>query len=189
VLRLMLTGGKVRLRALVTDDLAVLEEEIFADVALMMTASGHPWRPSSLERAVARHEASLTEEEEPRHVRFAVDEIATGDLAGMGQVWGIDTHNRFAHLGYNLRPGLRGRGLGRDMIGALCDYAFRVRGLNRLQIDTAAGNAASRAAAESCGFVLEGQLRQTGWVDGAFIDEVIYGLLAHEWRARRTERS
>ena len=54
----------------------------------------------------------------------------------------IDLHYRRAHLGLSLRPAFRGRGLGTDMVVALCRYGFAVRGLHRLQVDTLASNTA-----------------------------------------------
>jgi RimJ/RimL family protein N-acetyltransferase len=177
----MLRGKKVALRAVEADDLPVLDAELYTDVELRMVASGRAWTPASLEEVQIRHQAALEGSEDPSKVNFAVEELATGELAGDAQLWGIDTHNRAAHLGFTLRPTFRGRGLGVDTIRTLCDYGFRVRGLNRLQVDTLASNAASRAASEAAGFILEGQIRRAAWVAGEFVDEVIYGLLAEEW--------
>jgi RimJ/RimL family protein N-acetyltransferase len=52
-----------------------------------------------------------------------------------------------------------------------------------LQVETLADNAAMIAAATRAGFVPEGTLRGSAWVDGAFADEAILGLLAAEWVA------
>ncbi len=85
-------------------------------------------------------------------------------MAGEASLWGIDPHNRFAHLGFSLRPAFRGRGLGTDVVRVLCDYGFRVRGLHRLQIETLADNEPVLRAAAASGFVVEGRLRETtGW--------------------------
>ena len=47
------------------------------------------------------------------------------------------------------------------------------------------------ASAHKAGYRLEGTLRESGWVLGAFVDEVVLGLLATEWRsgAARETRS
>jgi RimJ/RimL family protein N-acetyltransferase len=37
-------------------------------------------------------------------------------------------------------------------------------------------------AASRAGFVEEGRLRRSAWVNGEFADEVILGMLASEWR-------
>jgi RimJ/RimL family protein N-acetyltransferase len=36
-------------------------------------------------------------------------------------------------------------------------------------------------AASGAGFVLEGRLRRSAWVNGEFADEVILGMLATDW--------
>jgi RimJ/RimL family protein N-acetyltransferase len=93
-----------------------------------------------------------------------------------------------AHLGLGLRPAFRGRGLGTDVVRALCEYGFTVRGLHRLQVETLASNAAMIHAAERAGFVREGTLRRAAWVTGEFLDEVILGLLAADWAGRAGPR-
>jgi RimJ/RimL family protein N-acetyltransferase len=112
---------------------------------------------------------------------FSVVELVGGELAGEALLWAIDLHNRMAHLGVSLRPAFRGRGLGADVVLALCEYGFAVRGLHRLQVDTLAGNTAMIRAATQAGFVPEGTLRRAAWVNGDFADEVILGLLAADW--------
>jgi RimJ/RimL family protein N-acetyltransferase len=54
-------------------------------------------------------------------------------------------------------------------------------GLHRLQAETLAGNTAMIATATRAGFVQEGSLRSSAWVNGQFADEVVLGLLASEW--------
>jgi hypothetical protein len=87
--------------------------------------------------------------------------------------------------GHTSRRAFRGRGLGADVVVALCEYGFAVRGLHRLQVDTLAGNTAMIRAAERAGFVPEGRLRQAAWAGGDFADVVILGLLAAGWDGGR----
>jgi RimJ/RimL family protein N-acetyltransferase len=65
----------------------------------------------------------------------------------------------------------------------LCRYGFQLRGLHRLQIETVADNEAMIKTAVAAGFTREGVLRRSAWLDGQFVDEVIYGLLADEWQS------
>ncbi len=117
-------------------------------------------------------------------------QLATGELAGDALLWSIDLHNRSAHVGISLRPAFRGRGLGTDAVRVLCRYGFAILGLQRSQAETLADNAAMIAAATRAGFVPEGRLRRSAWVNGQFADEVILGLLAadrartHGWHPR-----
>ncbi|GFN05036.1 hypothetical protein Smic_35920 [Streptomyces microflavus] len=105
-----------------------------------------------------------------------------GTLIGTATLWGIDTHNRSAHIGIELLPSARGKGYGTDVVGTLCHYGFVVRSLQRLQIETLADNAAMLGSAERNGFVREGVLRSSAWVLGEFLDEVLLGLLVKDWK-------
>ncbi|RKE22854.1 GNAT family N-acetyltransferase [Streptomyces sp. TLI_171] len=175
----MLIGEKVALRARAESDVAVLHEELYEDVVMRSRADSRPWQPVSVESG-----------QSPFRVRepmadaavFSVVERAGGELAGEALLWGIQTHSRAAHIGISLRPSFRGRGLGADVVRLLCRYAFEVRGLNRVQVETLSDNAAMIATARRAGFTVEGTIREAGWVLGRFADEVVLGLLAREWK-------
>jgi RimJ/RimL family protein N-acetyltransferase len=174
----MLRAGKAGLRARQEADVLVLHAELYDDIATRVQADSRPWRPVPAESSASPYAVS-----EPRddHAVFSVVELASGELAGEALLWAIDLHNRTAHLGVSLRPAFRGRGLGTDVVAALCQYGFAVRGLHRLQVDTLARNTAMIRAASRAGFVREGMLRGAAWVNGEFADEVILGLLAADW--------
>ena len=174
----MLRAGKIRLRARDEADVAILHTELHEDVAMRSSADSRPWRPISPGTAASPYAVSEPSDDA---ALFSVVELAGDELAGDALLWGIDLHNRMAHLGMGLRPAFRGRGLGTDVVRALCEYGFTVRGLHRLQIETLATNAAMLKAAERGGFTREGTLRQAAWVTGEFVDEVILGLLAADW--------
>jgi len=178
----MLRAGRVGLRARDEADVAVLHSELYEDIATRMQADSRPWRPIPVGSGASPYAVS-----EPRDdvAMFSVVELAGGELAGEALLWAIDLHNRLAHLGLSLRPAFRGRGLGADVVQALCEYGFTVRGLHRLQVETLADNAAMIRAATRAGFALEGRLRRAAWVNGEFADEVILGLLAEDWAGKR----
>ena len=172
----MLRGEVAGLRAQEDSDVPVLHAELHDDVATYVRADSRPWRPipasaESPVRAAGSRDSAV----------FSVVQLATGDLAGQAMLWAIDLHNRSAHVGVSLRPAFRGCGLGTDTVRVLTRYAFAILGLQRLQVETLASNAAMIATATQAGFVPEGTLRQSAWVDGQFADEVILGLLARDW--------
>jgi RimJ/RimL family protein N-acetyltransferase len=174
----MLHGQRVTLRARLDADVPVLHAELHDDVETRSRADSRPWGPVTPGSAAAPY---AVREPSPDVACFSVVEKASDELAGEALLWSIDLHNRMAHIGLSLRPGFRGRGLSGDVIDVLCEYAFSVRGLHRLQIETLSDNVAMIAAATGAGFVLEGQIRKAAWVLGSFADEVILGLLADEW--------
>ena len=174
----MLRGEIIGLRAPADSDIEVFETELLNDVETWMRADNRPWRPVA---PGSPHSPYRTAHDRADVAQFAAVELATSELVGEALLWGIDLHNRYAHLGIALRPAFRGKGLGTNVVRVLCRYGFVIRGLHRLQVDTLADNYAMIGAATRVGFVLEGTLRGHAWVNGAFADEVVLGQLATEW--------
>jgi len=121
----MLRAGKAGLRARDEADVAVLHAELYDDIVTHMQADPRPWRPIPAGSSASPYAIS-----EPRDdvAGFSAVELTSGELAGEAVLWDIDLHNRTAHLGLSLRPAFRGRGLGSDVVLALCQYGFAVRG-------------------------------------------------------------
>ena len=180
----MLHGRLVTLREIRRSDLAVIHRELDSDPFTASLSRVEPWRPVSLARLEAEFDRRRGEPQAPEHVRFAVqlrgDEA--GELVGTCGLWQIDEHNGTAHIGLGLVPSVRGRGLSTDVVRVVCHYAFVVRNLHRVGIETLATNAPMRAAALRAGFVEEGRVREGAYVFGERVDDVTYGLLRSEWR-------
>lgn len=176
----MLTGTKVALRARHEDDNPVLQAELYDDVVIHSRVQGSPWRPIT---PGSKHSLVVPDDSARDQATFSVVALDGGELLGTATLWGIDGHSRSAHLGMGLRPCARGKGYGTDVVAVLCHYGFTVRGLHRLQVETLADNTAMLRAAERNGFVREGVLRSSSWVLGEFMDEVLLGLLADEWKS------
>ncbi|MFC9607660.1 GNAT family N-acetyltransferase [Streptomyces niveus] len=175
----MLRGKVVGLRARYEDDIPILRAELYDDVAGSARADSRPWRPITPGSEDSR---LVVDDKEEGRVPFSVVELAGGTLIGTATLWGIDNHNRSAHIGLGLLPASRGKGYGTAAVAVLCHYGFVVRGLHRLQIETVSDNTGMLRAAECNGFVREGVLRSAAWVMGEFLDEVLLGLLAEDWK-------
>ncbi|MCD2465314.1 MULTISPECIES: GNAT family N-acetyltransferase [unclassified Streptomyces] len=175
----MLRGTRVGLRARHEEDIPVLRAELYDDVVNASRAEAGPWRPVS---PGSNDRRLVVDDTVEGHVPFSVVELEGGTLIGTANLWGIDTHNRVAHIGLGLLPSARGKGYGTDVVATLCHYGFVVRSLQRLQIETLADNTAMLRSAESNGFVREGVLRSSAWVMGEFLDEVVLGLLVQDWK-------
>ncbi|GAA1349738.1 GNAT family N-acetyltransferase [Streptomyces beijiangensis] len=176
----MMRGKRIGLRARHETDVPIFQAELYNDVVTRSGADSRPWRPVTPKAA----EAAEPPDADTATLFTVVELDDAQTLLGEALLWGIDTHNRTAHLGISLLPTARGRGFGTDVVRLLCEYGFEVRGLHRLQVETLADNASMIAAAMKAGFTVDGTLRKSAWVYGAFADEVILGLLAEEWRPR-----
>jgi RimJ/RimL family protein N-acetyltransferase len=162
----------VALRGRRPEDVPILHAQLYDDVLTRSRADSRPWRP------LADDASPYASIDAADAAFFSVVAAEDGALAGEALLWGIDDHNRLAHLGLALLPAFRGRGWSTDVLRALCRYGFEIRGLNRLQLETSANNEAMIRAAAKAGFTEEGRLRSAAWVAGAFEDTVIFGLLA-----------
>jgi RimJ/RimL family protein N-acetyltransferase len=89
---------------------------------------------------------------------------------------------RFAELAYWLAPDEWSNGYATAAGRLLADHAFDELGLHRLTASTFVTNDASRRVLDRLGFTEEGVDRSAAFVDGEWVDEVRYGLLAEEWR-------
>ncbi|MFC9590219.1 GNAT family N-acetyltransferase [Streptomyces sp. NPDC056944] len=179
----MLRGTTIGLRARHEDDIPLLRTELYDDVVNGSRAEAAPWRPIT---PGAKDPRLVVDDTNERNVSFSIVELEGGTLIGSANLWGIDNHSRNAHIGLGLFPSARGKGFGTDVVAVLCHYGFAVRGLQRLQIETLADNAAMLRSAERNGFVREGVLRSSAWVLGEFLDEVLLGLLHDEWKSARS---
>ncbi len=90
---------------------------------------------------------------------------------------------RTGELGYWIDATFEGRGLVTRAVTAVLDHAFGPIGLDRVELRTGTDNARSRGVARRLGFTEEGELREAVvFPDGRRDDDIVYGLLAREWR-------
>lgn len=176
----MFRGPNIVLRPRHESDISILHRELYEDVRTRVRTDSSPWRPRPDTDSPFREKTEASDRD--RVAVFTVADPETDEPLGACLLWGIDYFNRNAHIGMSLRPVARGRGLARETVQLLSEYAFEILGLQRLGIETLTDNEAMVRAALGAGFSREGTLRQAGWVNGRWADEAIFGLLADEWR-------
>jgi ribosomal-protein-serine acetyltransferase len=150
-------------------------------------ARWEPWAlaPPALEETRSFLEASarnwLAGLEVP--VAIAVRDHGPWRLAGAVSLHLIP-YSRSGEIGYWIDGGYEGRGLASRAVAAVLDHGFGALGIDRVSLHTEPANERSRALARRLGFVEEGLLRQGLAFPDERRDEVVYGLLASEWRGR-----
>jgi len=172
---------RLRLRPLVERDAQALFG-IFGDPRVMRYWSTPPWQSIDEAHAlVARDRDTMAAGE---HVRLGIERGEDGLLLGTCSLFNIVGASRRAEVGYALAPSAWGKGLVQEAVGELLRFAFATLALNRLEADIDPRNEPSARSLERLGFVREGLLRERWIVDGEVSDSALYGLLAHDWRAR-----
>ncbi|MEM9467231.1 MAG: GNAT family protein [Actinomycetota bacterium] len=112
---------------------------------------------------------------------WVIADAADDRFLGTLRLAPLDVANRSARLGIGiLDPTRLGTGLGTAAIRLALDHAFDTLGLHRISLTVLAINARAIAAYERCGFRTEGRLRHTLWRDGAWHDDLVMAVLAHE---------
>ena len=106
------------------------------------------------------------------------------ELAGAIGVVGYHWHNKMMEIGYWLSADWQGKGIMTRAVRAMIDDAFGNLGMNRIEIHCASENTRSRAIPKRLGFTQDGVMRQSGVLNGRFVDKVIYSMLASEWKTQ-----
>jgi RimJ/RimL family protein N-acetyltransferase len=105
-------------------------------------------------------------------------------VIGTCTLFRIDARHRHAEIGYALRSDHWGRGLAREAVSLVLDWAFRTLDLQRVEADIDPRNEGSRQLLLRLGFASEGLLRQRFFVGDVVTDSELFGLLAGERSSR-----
>ena len=126
------------------------------------------------------------------------------EIQGNVNAWVIEHANRFlgsiglhqfsqpdarARLAIGLfDPTKLGRGYGEEAIRLVLEHAFDVLELHRVDLRVVEYNYRAIRCYLKCGFVEEGREREAALVDGKRYDDVIMGILGHDFRGRVRDR-
>ena len=175
-------GQRTRLRAIERDDLPRFVRW-FND-------------PETRGYLAMRYPLSLVEEEqwlEKLATRddyvFAI-EAEDGTHIGNIGLHDIQAENRCAVLGIIIgEKDHWDRGYGTDAIRAVLQWAFDYVNLHRVMLRVHEHNPRAIRCYEKCGFQHEGRLRESCFRGGQYYDELIMGILRHEFAAWRASAS
>ena len=174
----MLTGERVTLRPVREDDLPALYEWRIELATWGQTQEVAPY-PLTWETFRERQLRPRTDQPE-YDVVFAVE--VAGELVGRATLFHFDVLSRSCEAGLGFGPGHRGKGYGRETLRLLVDFAFTHRNLRRVHLSTLASNEAAIRCYTAAGFVEEGRRRESAWVAGAYVDEVLMSVLDTDGR-------
>lgn len=117
-------------------------------------------------------------------LRWGITLRGRDDLVGtLGFYEWIAERDRRAQTGYDLLAEHRGRGIMTEAMGVVLAYGFKTMTLNRVEAVVDSRNAPSIRLLERLGFQRDAYLRQSTWWHGRFVDDLVFSLLARDWRA------
>jgi len=120
--------------------------------------------------------------------RFIITEQPTEDEATadveptpIGVVTVADASWRRPELTYWISPHRQNEGLGTAAVALTISHVFRAQSVPAVGAVAYDFNDASKRLLESLGFSIEGRVRKERFVDSAYRDTIVYGLLREEW--------
>lgn len=168
-----LVGETVTLRPVEEEDVAFVHETVNAPEV---------WRMMRPARAHSRDEIRSVLLTDPSPgVRLLV--AVGSEPVGLVGYTVEDETAGVAALSCWIHPSRVGEGYGTEAVELLVGYGFDQRRLHKFVAEVVQFNEASRRLVEKVGFVAEGRQRKQAFVDGAYHDCLLYGLLAADWRS------
>lgn len=168
-------------------DIPELAEMMSDELITAWTSVPEPYGTAEARDWITRR--APAERAEGRGIVFAVSEHLTHRLVGSVALMKTDWRIRASEVGYAIAPWARGEGYAGETVQALARWLFDDQKFERLELRTAAGNAASQQVALKLGCVSEGVLRNAGIVrsrteDGGWAeirtDVIVWGLLPED---------
>jgi len=176
-------GAVITLRAFEPADY----EQLCAYRCLPEVARYVPWPPN--DRADARialdkRIANRTLEQPGDMLTPAIVDNATGTIVGEVMLAWDATEHRQGEIGFALHPDHHGRGIARTAATEMLRIGFDEVGLHRIRGGCDPRNGRSAGLLTRLGLRQEARLREFQFRKGEWLDELVFAILAAEWRVR-----
>jgi RimJ/RimL family protein N-acetyltransferase len=168
-------GKRLRLRAIERSDIPTFvrwlnDPEVIQHLLLYL--------PISQAQEESWFEAQLKDQDR----RILGIETLDGKLIGNIALENINWKDRNAELGIVIgEKEYWGTGYGTEAIITLLDFAFSQMNLHRVYLRVFEDNQRALHCYEKCGFKPEGRLREAHFANGKYKDELVMGILRHEF--------
>lgn len=177
---LPLTGDRLSLHPLEPADLDKMAP-FFADVKSIYYYLPDTLLPRNLQQLKV-----MMEDWNDGKENFAFSCRFEGEAVGLVTLSALDPISGHAEIGIMIAEEKnRGKGLAKEALTLLMDYAFGDLRLHRLYVRVAPENQPSLDLFQALGFVLEGRMRETMRRGDAYLDLFFFGLLEEEYRRMR----
>ncbi|HHY89164.1 MAG TPA: GNAT family N-acetyltransferase [Chloroflexi bacterium] len=176
----MLRGKRIRLRPAERSDLPHFvrwfsDPEVTRYLSMrfpMSMAREEQWFEDMLKRPQVEHVLCIE-----------VDQDGEWKLIGNCAFHKVDWINSSAEVGISIgEKEYWNQHYGREALAVLVNYGFTELNLHRIWLQVFANNPRGIRAYESIGFRHEGRKREHEYINGEYVDDLIMGVLRHEWQ-------
>lgn len=125
---------------------------------------------------------------DPTQVQFTICSMEDDRPMGRIYISRIDDHYDSLDITriYIADKSMRGKGLGEESLWLALDYAFEVRGCERVTLDYFTGNDIASGLYKKVGFVNEGNMRHGGKKNGQYVDLHLMSMLREEYLSSKS---
>jgi ribosomal-protein-alanine N-acetyltransferase len=145
--------------------------------------------PSSVEGFERYVAWSQRQRAEGQYVCFAIVPRGSDMPIGLVYVRALGPGFGTADWGFAIGSEFWGKGLFTEAAELVLDFAFDVLGTHRLEARAAVCNARGNGAMRKLGAEREGVLRHAFYRDGDYLDQVLWSILAEDWRRRQQDKA
>lgn len=145
------------------------------------------WEPRSRDEVRLSLQERMTEDrltKEGDCLSVGAQRRSDGRVLGYLNLWWRSVEHRQAEIGFVFNPDFHGRGYASEAAAALMDVAFRALSLHRIYGRTDGRNVGSAGLMRRLGMRQEAHFRQAEIFKGEWSDELVFAVLADEWRSR-----
>jgi len=143
-----------------------------------------PMDRTTIAERLAGQWAATVLTDEGQGLTLGVEHAGTGELVGDVLLYWHSREHLGGELGYVFHPGHAGHGYATEAAGAMLRLGFEELGLHRIVARLDERNEASANVCRRLGMRQEARLVQNEMFKGEWSTELIFAMLAEEWRAR-----
>ena len=177
----VMAGSNFTLRELRKEDAAPLLAMLSAE-EVSRFISPPPTTVEGFERFIAW---TQRERMAGNYACFAIVPAGMNAAIGIFQVRSLEPGFGTAEWGFAMGSEYWGSGIFVECARLILDFAFDVIGASRLEARAATANGRGNGALRKLGAVQEGVLRRSFLRNGHYFDQVLWGILAEDWRMQR----
>jgi [ribosomal protein S5]-alanine N-acetyltransferase len=179
----VLTSAHITLRELRLEDAPTLFSMLTTEEVARFISPP----PTTVEGFARFIEWTVREREAGNYACFGVVPAGMSTAVGLFQLRALEEGFRLGEWGFALSSGYWGTGTFAQSAKLVLDFAFDTIGIERLEARASVANGRGNGALRKIGAVQEGVLRRSFLRNGSYHDQVLWSLLAEEWRFQRID--
>ncbi len=144
----------------------------------------YPYNIEHAKKFIADSQKKMKKKEE---YVFAIALNENDELIGIASLMRFNKMDNRAEVGYWLGKPYRSKGYVPEACKLIINFGFNKLKLNKIIIECAKENKASKKVIDKLGAKLEGVLRESSFVGGKYRDSLYHGILRKEWKPNKIE--